>query len=247
MLDTGIDVPEVVNLVFAKPVYSYVKFWQMIGRGTRLCQDLFGPGSTRPSSSSSTTGRTSGSSTRSTTRSSPRRRSRCCSRSSRRASAGPGRPRQDGPNRPSRRGRPDHRRHPRRPKDAGSIAVRDRWRELELLSDADRSSTSRPRRRPICSRSPPAQQWRNIRGDEDAYRFDLLMTRLQTELLKGGPQRAEGPGSAGARRGCVELLAKNLNPVKAHGRSIEKVRSKDFWATVQVHQLEDCAASCAAS
>src|SRR5262249_49812245 len=44
MLDTGIDVPEVVNLVFAKPVKSYVKFWQMIGRGTRLCHGLFGPG-----------------------------------------------------------------------------------------------------------------------------------------------------------------------------------------------------------
>ena len=36
MLDTGIDVPELVNLVFAKPVFSYTKFWQMIGRGTRL-------------------------------------------------------------------------------------------------------------------------------------------------------------------------------------------------------------------
>jgi type I restriction enzyme R subunit len=44
MLDTGIDVPEVLNLVFAKPVKSYVKFWQMIGRGTRLCKDLHGPG-----------------------------------------------------------------------------------------------------------------------------------------------------------------------------------------------------------
>ena len=44
MLDTGIDVPEIVNLVFAKPVKSYVKFWQMIGRGTRLCKNLFGPG-----------------------------------------------------------------------------------------------------------------------------------------------------------------------------------------------------------
>lgn len=42
MLDTGIDVPEVVNLVFLKPVKSSVKFWQMIGRGTRLCKDLFG-------------------------------------------------------------------------------------------------------------------------------------------------------------------------------------------------------------
>lgn len=36
MLDTGIDILEIVNLVFAKPVYSYTKFWQMIGRGTRV-------------------------------------------------------------------------------------------------------------------------------------------------------------------------------------------------------------------
>lgn len=44
MLDTGIDVPEVVNLVFFKLVRSKTKFWQMIGRGTRLRPDLFGPG-----------------------------------------------------------------------------------------------------------------------------------------------------------------------------------------------------------
>jgi type I restriction enzyme, R subunit len=44
MLDTGIDVPEVANLVFFKPVYSKIKFWQMIGRGTRLCAGLYGPG-----------------------------------------------------------------------------------------------------------------------------------------------------------------------------------------------------------
>lgn len=39
MLDTGIDVPSIQNLVFAKPVFSQVKFWQMIGRGTRLWKD----------------------------------------------------------------------------------------------------------------------------------------------------------------------------------------------------------------
>ena len=44
MLDTGIDVPQVVNLVFFKLVRSVSKFWQMIGRGTRLCADLYGPG-----------------------------------------------------------------------------------------------------------------------------------------------------------------------------------------------------------
>jgi type I restriction enzyme R subunit len=41
MLDTGIDVPEVCNLLFYKPVKSSAKFWQMIGRGTRLCENLF--------------------------------------------------------------------------------------------------------------------------------------------------------------------------------------------------------------
>jgi len=44
MLDTGIDIPEVVNLVFFKLVRSKTKFWQMLGRGTRLCPDLFEPG-----------------------------------------------------------------------------------------------------------------------------------------------------------------------------------------------------------
>lgn len=44
MLDTGIDIPEIVNLVFFKKVRSKSKFWQMIGRGTRLCENLFGPG-----------------------------------------------------------------------------------------------------------------------------------------------------------------------------------------------------------
>lgn len=40
MMDTGVDIPEVVNLVFFKKVLSKIKFWQMIGRGTRKCDDL---------------------------------------------------------------------------------------------------------------------------------------------------------------------------------------------------------------
>ena len=44
MMDTGIDAPRVLNLVFFKIVRSYAKFWQMIGRGTRLCPNVFGPG-----------------------------------------------------------------------------------------------------------------------------------------------------------------------------------------------------------
>lgn len=44
MLDTGIDIPELLNLVFFKKVRSKSKFWQMIGRGTRLCKELLGAG-----------------------------------------------------------------------------------------------------------------------------------------------------------------------------------------------------------
>ena len=40
MLDTGVDVPSILNLVFFKPVLSRAKFWQMIGRGTRTCPKL---------------------------------------------------------------------------------------------------------------------------------------------------------------------------------------------------------------
>lgn len=44
MMDTGVDAPRVVNLIFFKQVKSATKFWQMVGRGTRLCLNLFGPG-----------------------------------------------------------------------------------------------------------------------------------------------------------------------------------------------------------
>lgn len=44
MLDTGIDIHEILNLVFFKKVRSKSKYWQMIGRGTRRCDHLFGPG-----------------------------------------------------------------------------------------------------------------------------------------------------------------------------------------------------------
>ncbi len=43
MLDTGIDAPRILNLVFFKEVYSNTKYWQMVGRGTRPCPDIFGP------------------------------------------------------------------------------------------------------------------------------------------------------------------------------------------------------------
>lgn len=49
MLDTGIDIPSILNLVFCKPLKSPTKFHQMIGRGTRLCENLFGHGNDKSS------------------------------------------------------------------------------------------------------------------------------------------------------------------------------------------------------
>ena len=45
MLDTGVDVPDILNLVFFKPVYSSIKYIQMVGRGTRLSKEIFADGS----------------------------------------------------------------------------------------------------------------------------------------------------------------------------------------------------------
>ena len=47
MLDTGVDVPEILNLVFFKKVRSQIKFVQMIGRGTRLCENIYGDGKSK--------------------------------------------------------------------------------------------------------------------------------------------------------------------------------------------------------
>jgi type I restriction enzyme R subunit len=77
MLDTGIDVPDVLNLVLFKPVRSKTKFWQMIGRGTRLRPNLFGPGLDKKISRSSISAATSTSST-SNPRASRAARSRRC-------------------------------------------------------------------------------------------------------------------------------------------------------------------------
>lgn len=239
MLDTGIDVPEVVNLVFAKPVKSYVKFWQMVGRGTRLCKDLFGPGRDKteflifdhwknfwffdevykevdP----------------------PPQKSLLQHLFEARVELAQvaidkvDQPTVDlatslllGDLRAVR--------------DTNTIDVRDRWRELELLSDPDRLSQFAPATQAdLLTIAAPLQHHRSIRGEEDAYRFDLLMTRLQIELTRSGPDAPQVQDLRGRVEAAVERLNKNLNPVKAKADAIKQVRQKDFWKTVEVHHLE---------
>jgi type I restriction enzyme, R subunit len=240
MLDTGIDVPEVVNLVFAKPVKSYVKFWQMIGRGTRLCRDLFGPGRHKteflifdhwsnfwffdekyvekePS---------------------PQKSLLQHLFEARVALAQAALDKMDALTFDATGALIIQ--DIRAARDTGSIEVRDRWKELELLTESERiQHFASATQADLLSIAAPLQQWRSIRGDEDAYRFDLLMTRLQIELVKGGSQAPRFQDLRARVQAAVELLAKNQNPVKAQAESINKVRDKVFWVTVQVQTLEE--------
>jgi type I restriction enzyme, R subunit len=249
MLDTGIDVPEVVNLVFAKPVRSYVKFWQMIGRGTRLCRGLFGAGRDKteflifdhwanfwffdheyrekePAQQKSLL-------------------QRLFEERLRLAEVALDRMQE-----PVFQAAVDLLADDiRATKDAGGIDVRDHLLELESLSQRDRIAAFDPvTRADLLTVAAPLMRWRTIRGEEDAYRFDLLMTRLEIELsrISGGyvaevaaPMSQRAQDLKARVQDAVELLMKNQSPVKAKAAVIAKVRSNEFWANVRLPELEE--------
>ena len=239
MLDTGIDVPEVVNLVFAKPVKSYVKFWQMIGRGTRLRKDLFGPGKDKTEFLIFDHWQNFWFFDEVYKEAQPAPQKSLLQHlfearvellqvaidKMDEAAIGIAEQQVLGDIRAVR--------------DTNAIDARDKWKELERLADADRiHHFAAATKADLLSIVAPLQHLRSIRGDEDAYRFDLLTTRLQVELLKGGPIAPKVQDLKGRVEEAVELLGKNLQPVKAKADSIKQVRSKDFWASVEVHHLE---------
>ncbi|RKG84411.1 DUF4145 domain-containing protein [Corallococcus sp. CA049B] len=239
MLDTGIDVPEVVNLVFAKPVKSYVKFWQMIGRGTRLRKDLFGLGRDKteflifdfwsnfwffdeqykekqPSQQKSLLQQLFEARVE-LAQVALDRMDQTTFEAAAALIIG----------------------DVRAVRDTNSIDARKNWRAIELLADGDRvHHFAAATKADLLSFAAPLQHLRNIRGDEAAYRFDLLMTRLEIELVRGGPDAPRVQDLRARVREAVELLAKNQNPVKACAESIKQVQSKEFWASVEVHHLE---------
>lgn len=240
MLDTGIDVPEVVNLVFAKPVKSYVKFWQMIGRGTRLRKDLFGPGrdkteflifdhwsnfwffdekykETQPSPQKSLLQHLFETRVELAQAAIDKIDEKTFEATAALIVA-----------------------DIRALRDTNAIDARDRWRELEVLADGDRvHQFAAATKADLLSIVAPLQHLRSIRGDEEAYRFDLLVTRLEVEMVKGGANAPKVQDLRSRVEEAVELLVKNQNPVKAKADSIRQVRSKEFWATISVHQLEN--------
>lgn len=226
MLDTGIDVPEVVNLVFAKPVKSYVKFWQMIGRGTRLSPDLFGPGldkasfrifdhwgnfayfeesyrEANPSSSKSLLQKLFESRLQLAETALTSAKTEAFDTATRLLLS-------------DLAALPEN-----------TIAVKEKWREVrDMQSAAVLAAFSASTRATLARDMAPLMQWREIRGWEEAYRLDYLVARLQTELLK---KSAVFNDLRDDLLAAVVQLPINVNAVREKAKTIELVRSGDFW------------------
>jgi len=237
MLDTGIDVPEVVNLVFAKAVKTPVKFWQMIGRGTRLCRNLFGQGEDKTEFLIFDHGRNFWffEEKYKETQPSPQKSLLQHLFEARMAVAETA---LNTMNEAVFQATVDLLvQDVRHVMDSKGIDVRNRRKELELLSNRETVAQFAPATKAdLSSIAAPLMQWRNVRGDEDAYRFDLLVTRLEVEVLKASPRVADLKAEVEAQ---VALLMKNQNPVKAKAAAIQAVQSKEFWASITVPKLED--------
>jgi type I restriction enzyme R subunit len=237
MLDTGIDVPEVVNLVFAKAVKTPTKFWQMIGRGTRLCENLFAPDKHKTEFLIFDHGKNFWFFEEKYKEKEPSVSKSLLQRlfEARMAVAEAA---LDRMNEPVFQAAVDLLvKDVRDAADSKGIDVRDRRKELELLSNRDTvAQFAAATKADLLSIAAPLMASRNIHGEENAYRFDLLVTQLEEAVLKGSPKVADLKARAEAE---VALLMKNQNPVKAKAAAIQAIESKDFWVDVTVAKLEN--------
>ncbi|MFM2277897.1 MAG: hypothetical protein RLZZ444_128 [Pseudomonadota bacterium] len=235
MLDTGIDIPEILNLVFAKPVRSPVKFWQMIGRGTRLKPDLYGAGKDK-------------------------KMFRIFDHwgNFERFEMGyrPAEPTQSKPLlqlvfeervllaetalRESEVAIFDEiidliaKDIEALPED--SVSVREKWREKRAVAvpatlKAFAPATVAMMRQVIA----PLMQWRNVRGSSDAYALDLLMARAEVAVLRKSADVEDLKIDLLDRLSALQM---HLNPVREKAEVIKLVKSDDFWTGVSVADLE---------
>lgn len=235
MLDTGIDIPELVNLCFAKPIRSQVKFDQMIGRGTRLCKNLFGPGvdkkvfwifdhwgnfeyfgkkiqEAEPKISKSLLQQVF--------------EARITLAETSLQQAEPSIFDVTWPLiRELINALPDE-----------TIAVRDRWQAKRQLADAETlrqfSATTVTR---LKNDLAPLMQWVNSRGSADAYALDLLITQMETAQLQGSAVFADLKDTL---LDGVSRLRMTLNPVREMAETIKRVKDSGFWDGVSFSDLE---------
>ncbi|QQS48543.1 MAG: DEAD/DEAH box helicase family protein [Acidobacteriota bacterium] len=235
MLDTGIDIPEVVNLVFAKPVRSYVKFWQMIGRGTRLCQDLFGPGEDKKEFYIFDHWRNFEyfeEDYRETDQAPPKSllqrlfeaRIELAEAALREQDAGTfdlaiELIRQDIADLPG-----------------DSLPVREKIREVQAAGQNERlKQFSAVTVNLLKSDIAPLMQWRDIKGQVEAYRFDLLTARMQIEKLR---RSSKFDNLRNEAVNLIRQLPVNLNQVRPREALISEVKSDPYWQKAGVDEIE---------
>lgn len=236
MLDTGIDIPEILNLVFAKPVKSPVKFWQMIGRGTRLCEDLFGPGQNKsifrifdhwgnferfemgyrpaePTQSKSVMQLVFEERLLLAETALQKSEIPIFEKAIELIAA-------------------DIAALPEE-----SIAVREKWKEKRSLSAPGTLKSFAPATvARLRQEIAPLMQWRNIRGRSDAYALDLLIARMQNARLRGSGQLADFKVELMDRLAALQM---HLNPVREKAEIIQRVKSDEFWDNLTVQTLEE--------
>ena len=235
MLDTGIDVPSVVNLVFAKPVKSKVKFWQMIGRGTRLCENLFGPGKDKtrflifdhwnnfdyfefeyeevePSNSKSLGQKR------------VELRLQLASTALNKLEmtefeSAINLIKQDIDN-----------------LDTRNINVRDSWTDVEIMANEKLlKQFAKPTVTLLETQIAPLMQWLDIRGQNKAVRWDCLIAQIQTELLVNHQGIGELKFDIMA---VLERLPKNTAQVQAKAPEIKFLMDDNNWQTITFAELE---------
>lgn len=235
MLDTGIDVPEVVNLVFAKPIKSMVKFEQMIGRGTRLCPDLFGLGINKANFRifdhwgnfnffEKHYKKAEPSVFKSLMEQLFEARIGLC-----RTALNNGET--EGFNLIIPLIRQDIERL-----SEDTISVREKWREKRTMSKMEILQQFSPATEQTLKREiSPLMKWINIHGNTEAYRFDLLIAEIQTELLRKSGKFSDLKDKL---LGWVSRLQMHLNPVREKAETINMIKDGGFWETPSVKTFE---------
>ena len=235
MLDTGIDIPSLVNLVFAKPVKSYAKFWQMIGRGTRLCEDLFGRGKDKTEFRIFDHWGNFEYFDELTKEAEPTRSKSLTEQlfETRIALGESALQAQDLPTLQlaTKLLAADIAALP-----ADCLSVKEKWKDIRgMQKDGLLDSFQAPTVAALRSTIAPLMQWRDVGGQEPALRFDLLVTRLISAKLTGSSD-AESIRDEIITQ--VSSLPINLKPVVEKLPWIQKTKQNSFHQKATIAELE---------
>lgn len=234
MLDTGIDIPEILNLVFARPIKSPVKFWQMVGRGTRLCKDLFGSGKDKTHFQifdhwgvveyhGLKQREVTISQSKSLMQQLFEAQLELAKLALHHAEADMFETVTNWLHK-AVNGLDDK-----------TIAVQDKWKIKQQMSDLETirrfdANTVIVLETEIAT----LMQWQDVRGFSDAYQWDLLITKILEKKVK----KAASDDLIGKAISQLWELQMNLNQVKAKAETIKQCREQDWWHSASLEEIE---------